>query len=208
MYTTVINVTDDIAKADAITCKNEKFTADEILSTILLAGASKKPKFHVYRSETIPANLDEINGNNAIIYCLGEPYGFGQYGNCSNEKMRKDENGEKIMPYSSFGLLWKVYGRPYIDYLIYDQYPENIIGKVHKIMDTEFVSTIDARNSDLPIYNRYTAMPLNKVIEAFNITREESDVYKQDGVFELTCKIFKPILDRITEYYISLANAN
>jgi uncharacterized UPF0160 family protein len=109
------------------------FHADELLSTVILSRLY--PDAHIVRSrapEWITPAPDRV------IYDVGGVYDAGsQIFDHHQRGAPMRENGE---PFSSFGLVWKHYGR---DYLAALSVPPEHIDAVHQGFDTKFVLPID-----------------------------------------------------------------
>jgi len=111
-------------KAD-ILCHNGIFHADDVFSSVLLCEVFDRP-LRICRTNCIPDNLSA----NTIVFDIG----YGKY-----DHHQKGGNGvrENGIPYASFGLLWRDYGKefckkigldPQFGMLEFDRFVEGIDG--------------------------------------------------------------------------------
>lgn len=109
------------------------FHADELLSSVILTRLF--PKARIVRSRA-PEWI--APGEDRIIYDVGGAYDADK--NIFDHHQRGAPLREDGQPYSSFGLVWKHYGR---DYLVASGLPVEHVEKVHASFDENFVLPID-----------------------------------------------------------------
>ena len=109
------------------------FHADELLSSVILTRLF--PKARIVRSRA-PEWI--ASGEDRIIYDVGGAYDADK--NIFDHHQRGAPLREDGQPYSSFGLVWKHYGR---DYLVASGLPVEHVEKVHASFDENFVLPID-----------------------------------------------------------------
>ncbi|EJZ18115.1 MYG1 family protein [Rhizobium sp. Pop5] len=109
------------------------FHADELLSSVILTRLF--PQARIVRSRA-PEWITP--GGDRIIYDVGGAY--DAEAGIFDHHQRGAPLREDGQPYSSFGLIWKHYGR---DYLAAAGLPEEHIGLVHASFDASFVLPID-----------------------------------------------------------------
>ncbi|MCT4609359.1 MAG: MYG1 family protein [Pelagimonas sp.] len=109
------------------------FHADELLSSAVLMTLFPQAKVVRTRDDRITTP-----GAGKIIYDVGRAYD-AQAGIFDHHQRPAPlrENGQ---PYSSFGLIWRHFGR---DYLRHHQVPEQDIDEIHRSFDESFVVPID-----------------------------------------------------------------
>lgn len=109
------------------------FHADELLSSVILTRLF--PKARIVRSRA-PEWITP--GSDRIIYDVGGAYDADA--RIFDHHQRGAPLREDGQPYSSFGLIWKHYGR---DYLAATGLPEAHVETVHASFDSSFVLPID-----------------------------------------------------------------
>jgi uncharacterized UPF0160 family protein len=109
------------------------FHADELLSSVILTRLF--PKARIVRSRA-PEWI--APGEDRIIYDVGGAYDADK--NIFDHHQRGAPLREDGQPYSSFGLVWRHYGR---DYLVASGLPVEHVEKVHASFDENFVLPID-----------------------------------------------------------------
>ncbi|MBP8939738.1 MAG: MYG1 family protein [Agrobacterium sp.] len=109
------------------------FHADELLSSVVLTRLF--PQARLVRSR---ATEWITPGADRIIYDVGGAY--DPKGRIFDHHQRGAPLRDDGQPYSSFGLIWKHFGR---DYLAASGVPEDHIENVHAAFDTSFVLPVD-----------------------------------------------------------------
>ena len=177
----------DVNKANLIT-HNGKFHIDEVFSTVLLMKVFKNIK--LIRLSEIPKDVD---CKNKIIYDIGG-------GRFDHHQINADirENGIK---YSSFGLLWKEYGRIYLKKVHCED-----IEFAWKKFDQSFVQTIDKIDNfqiEKDCLNNYL---ISNIIESFNPTWNSN--IDPDLKFKEAANFAVIIFDNIIKEIFSIIEAN
>src|SRR5215217_7380157 len=109
------------------------FHADELLSSVILTRLFPEAKIVRSRSpQWITPATDRI------IYDVGGAY--DQATQIFDHHQRGAPLRDDGQPYSSFGLVWKHYGR---DYLVASNIPEANVDQIHASFDLSFVLPID-----------------------------------------------------------------
>lgn len=123
-----IKLTKQYNKANFVT-HSGTFHVDDVISTIFLSKIFKK--INLIR---VPS-INNRNIDNKLVFDIG----LGEFDHHQKNRNGKRENG---IYYSSIGLLWKKYGKKYL---------ENInvknINKVYEYMDKELIQYIDATDN-------------------------------------------------------------
>ena len=120
-----ILITKNIEEADLIT-HNGTFHADEVFSTVLLSRILNKETLKIYRTSNVKGNMK------GLVYDVG----FGKFDHHQPGGNGERENGIK---YSSFGLVWKEFGKQYLKELGIKNNEE-----VWNMIDKKIVQNIDA----------------------------------------------------------------
>lgn len=172
----MINITKNIEDATLIT-HGGTFHPDDVFSTVFLSKIIPNPL--VCRTTNIPSNLK----TNAIIYDIG----FGDFDHHGpNAKIRNSK-----IKYSSFGLLWKKFGKKYLKEITPDY------NELWKVIDEKLVMQIDGiDNGNFPkIEADYKLIDLDNIIDLFNKAWNENK--DNDEQFIAACHIADTIFDRI-----------
>ena len=145
----MIKIVKTIEEANCIT-HNGTMHADEIFATAFLDMYLNEVK--LYRTSNINNELE-----NKIIYDIGR----GKYDHHQEDALKR-ENG---ITYSSFGLLWKEFGKEFLKNNKVDDYD-----LVFDLIDKDFVEAIDAiDNGFFPkIDALYKVKTLSDVLKLFN----------------------------------------
>lgn len=164
----MLKITKNIEEANLIT-HSGKFHADDVFSTAFLSEFITDPV--VCRINTIN---DEVN-NDAIIYDVG----FGKFDHHQKDFNVCHENGVKC---ASFGLLFKEYGRSYLE-KINSKYAD----VVYSMIEHELVEGIDAvDNGEFPVVEApYSYKSYDGIIGDFNAVWNENidnDLYFMEAV--------------------------
>ena len=154
-----IQLTKKIDDANCIT-HSGKFHVDDVISTIFLSKLNKN--IILIRVPTVK----NINVENKIVYDIG----LGKFDHHQKNRNGQRQNG---IYYSSIGLLWKKFGRKYLEKLKVKN-----VDKTFQYMDDELIQYIDATD------NMQTEYLQNKISPDFiklcnpewneNITEDEA----------------------------------
>ena len=147
----MISLVNNIKDANCIT-HSGTMHADEVFATAFLS--LYLPEVKVYRSNG--RDLDEANSN-SIIYDIGR----GEFDHHQLDAEKRD-NG---ITYSSFGLLWKKYGKDYLEKNNYSNLDDLFNG-----IDKDLVEGIDADDNGFfpKIEANYKVKTLPNIIKIFN----------------------------------------
>ena len=144
----MIKITKDINEAKLVT-HSATFHPDDVFSTMLLSKIY--PGYKVIRVNKIDDNVHD-----KIIYDIG----FGKYDHHQvDAKLRNEE-----LKYSSFGLLWKDYGKKYLESI--NSYSEELFNRIDKrlVMQIDGIDNGVFPNIEAP----YELLDLDKIIDLFN----------------------------------------
>ena len=144
----MLKLTKDIDEANLIT-HGGTFHPDDVFSTVLMSKIIDDPV--VYR-----ATASESAYANKIVYDIG----FGEFDHHGPDALMRNEK----IKYSSFGLLWKRYGKEYLTKITSD------IDEMWTAIDERLVMQIDGiDNGNFPkITADYSLLDLDAVIDLFN----------------------------------------
>lgn len=123
-----IQLTNHIDKANCIT-HSGKFHVDDVISTIFLSKIIEKVV--LLRIATV----ENKNLKDKIVYDIG----FGEFDHHQKNRNGQRENG---IYYSSIGLLWRKFGKKYLEKL-----KVRNIDKTFEYMDNELIQYIDATDN-------------------------------------------------------------
>jgi uncharacterized UPF0160 family protein len=162
------------------------FHADELLSSVILTRLY--PQARVIRSrapEWITAGLDRI------IYDVGGLYDSAAQ--IYDHHQRAAPLREDGQPYSSFGLIWKHYGR---DYLASSNLPEAHIEVVHASFDMSFVLPIDlVDNGAFSPSGPLAGLTLPALLESLKPDFDENDPAAEDRAFHASLSIARSFVE-------------
>lgn len=170
----------NINDANAIT-HNGKFHIDEVFSTVLLTKIFDN--IQLMRISEIPSN---INLENKIIYDIGK----GKFDHHQNDAITREDG----IKYCSFGLLWKEYGKIYLE-KIHCKDTEFAFQK----FDLSFIKTIDKIDNFQIEPDCLKNYLISDVIESFNSdwnSNSDSNAKFQEAV-EFATKIFDNNINKI-----------
>lgn len=154
------------------------FHADDILATIVLLG--------IYRDATVVRSRDpQVWADGDIVYDVGG----GKYDHhMVNNPLREDGT-----PYSSFGLIWRDFGKEYLNrYTDVDGVDATMIDSIWETIDSTLVRTVDLDDNGVV---KAPAGHLIDLIKASNATHIEGKYGKYR--FEHTIEMFREIFYRI-----------
>ena len=123
-----IELTEQISEATCVT-HSGKFHIDDIISTIFLSKILKKVVLLRI------ASTENKNLKNKIVYDIG----YGEFDHHQKNRNGQRENG---IYYSSIGLLWKKFGKKYLESLNVKN-----IDKTFEYLDNELIQYIDATDN-------------------------------------------------------------
>lgn len=164
------------------------FHADELLSTVVLTRLF--PQARIVRSraaEWISPAADRI------IYDVG-----GQYDAAArifDHHQRGAPQREDGQPYSSFGLIWKHYGR---DYLVASGVPDNHVEAVHAALDARFVLPIDLVDNGAlapAAAGQLAGLTLPVLLETLKPVFDASGPKVDDGAFHAALAIARALVE-------------
>jgi uncharacterized UPF0160 family protein len=162
------------------------FHADELLSSVILTRLF--PQARLVRSrapEWITAGPDRI------IYDVGGAYDAAAQ--IFDHHQRGAPLREDGQPYSSFGLIWKHYGR---DYLAASNLPEADIEAVHAGFDAGFVLPIDlVDNGALSPSGPLAALTLPALLETLKPAFDETDPDADDRAFHAALAVARSFVE-------------
>ena len=186
---------EDYKEANAIT-HSGVFHADEVFATVFIGKIF--PKIELCRMNNVP---DDIRGD-VIVYDLGG----GKYDHHQRSFNECRENGIK---YSSFGLLWREFGKEYLKKVGVD---ENFIDELYEAFDEQLVQGIDAtdngqlhrfKDSDELVVK---TISLSNVISSFNPSWDETKKSSDDCFMEAV-KTAEIVFDNFMRRIISAQKA-
>ena len=123
-----IQLTNKINEANCIT-HSGKFHVDDVISTIFLSKIIERVVL------LRVATIENENLKNKIVYDIG----LGEFDHHQKNRNGKRENG---IYYSSIGLLWKKFGKKYLEKLKVKN-----VDKTFEYMDNELIQYIDATDN-------------------------------------------------------------
>ena len=123
-----IRLTDNIEEANCVT-HSGKFHVDDVISTVFISKIIDEVILI-----RIP-NINDKNLTNKLVYDIG----LGEFDHHQKNRNGKRENG---IYYSSIGLLWKKFGKEYLEKI-----KAKNIEKTFEYMDNELIQYIDATDN-------------------------------------------------------------
>ena len=164
------------------------FHADELLSSVILTRLS--PLARIVRSRA-PEWITP--GEDRIIYDVGGAY------DAATQIFDHHQRGAPLrgdgQPYSSFGLVWKHYGR---DYLKAYGVPENDIETIHASFDASFVLPIDLTDNGAlspSTAGLLAGLTLPALLEALKPVFDETDPEAEDRAFDVALAIARSFVE-------------
>ena len=154
----MIQIVHNIEEANCIT-HNGTMHADEVFATAFLHLYKKEIK--VFRTNSLK---NDDNQQDCIIYDIGR----GKY----DHHQIDAEKRENQIPYSSIGLLWREFGK---DFLEKNNYPE--IEQMHETIDKDLIEGIDADDNGVfpKIDSTFKVKTIPSIIKMFNPSFESSE---------------------------------
>ncbi|WP_434710236.1 MYG1 family protein [Rhizobium sp. YTUHZ045] len=162
------------------------FHADELLSSVILTRLF--PQARLIRSrapEWITPAPDRI------IYDVGGAYdpAAGIFDHHQRGAPLRDDG----QPYSSFGLIWKHYGR---EYLVASGLPDHHVEALHSTFDTGFVLPIDLTdNGALSPSGPLASLTLPALLETLKPVFDEQEPEADDRAFRAALAIARSFID-------------
>lgn len=164
------------------------FHADELLSSVILTRLF--PQAQIVRSrapEWITAGIDRI------IYDVGGAYdaAAGIFDHHQRGAPLRDDG----QPYSSFGLIWKHYGR---DYLTASDVPEAHVEAVHASFDRSFVLPVDLVDNGAlspSVAGPLAGLTLPALLETLKPVFDETDPGADDCAFHAALAIARSFVE-------------
>ena len=185
-----IIITPNIKEADLIT-HNGTFHSDEVFSTVLLSRILNKDILKLCRTSNIEEN------NASFVYDVG----FGKYDHHQPGGNGSRENGIK---YSSFGLVWKEFGKEYLKSLGVLDY-----NTTWKMLDKKLVQNIDAiDNGQLGKLTQFDfeVVTLPNLISMYNSNWDDEEA-NQDEMFLKAVDFAQIVFDRFRISVVSKVKA-
>lgn len=185
-----IILTENIEEADLIT-HNGTFHSDEVFSTVLLSKVLKKDILKLCRT----SNIKE--GITGFVYDVG----YGKYDHHQPGGNGERKNGIK---YSSFGLVWRDFGKDYLKQLNCLQ-----IEEVWSMVDKKLVQNIDAiDNGQLGKLTQFDfeVVTLPNLISMYNSNWDDEQA-NQDEMFLKAVQFAQTVFDRFIISVVSKIRA-
>lgn len=164
------------------------FHADELLSSVILTRIF--PQARLVRSRA-PEWITP--GADRIIYDVGGAYDAAAH--IFDHHQRGAPLREDGQPYSSFGLIWKHYGR---DYLVAFGLPENDIETVHASFDASFVLPVDLVDNGAlspSTAGLLSGLTLPVLLETLKPVFDETDPQADDRAFHLALGVARSFVE-------------
>ncbi|MBX4957308.1 MYG1 family protein [Rhizobium lentis] len=162
------------------------FHADELLSSVILTRLF--PQARLIRSRA-PEWITP--GPDRIIYDVGGAYdpATGVFDHHQRAAPLRDDG----QPYSSFGLIWKHYGR---EYLAASGLPEDHVEALHASFDTGFVLPIDLTdNGALSPSGPLAGLTLPALLETLKPVFDEAEPEADDRAFHSALSITRSFVE-------------
>ncbi|MGB3337661.1 MAG: MYG1 family protein [Devosia sp.] len=162
------------------------FHADELLSSVILTRLF--PQARIVRSRA----PDWINpAADRIIYDVGGAYDPEQH--IFDHHQRGAPLRDDGQPYSSFGLIWKHYGR---DYLVASGIPAQHIETVHDKFDASFVLPIDLTdNGVLSPTGPLAGLTLPSLLETLKPVFDDNEPGADDRQFQVALAVARSFVE-------------
>lgn len=177
----MIQMVHNIEEANCIT-HSGTMHADEVFATAFLHLYKKNIK--VYRTNSIKK---DDNQQDCIIYDIGR----GKY----DHHQLDSEKRENQIPYSSIGLLWKDFGK---DYLEKNDFPE--VEAIYLAVDKDLIEGIDADDNGVfpKIESTFKVKTIPSIIKMFNPSFESTE--NENDQFLKAVKLAEMILKEELSY--------
>lgn len=154
----MIQIVHNIEEANCIT-HSGTMHADEVFATAFL---------HLYKKEIKVFRTNSIKNDDNIKEYIVYDIGRGKY----DHHQIDAEKRENQIPYSSIGLLWREFGK---DFLEKNNYPE--IEQMHETIDKDLIEGIDADDNGVfpKIDSTFKVKTIPSIIKMFNPSFESSE---------------------------------
>ena len=175
-------------KPDFLVTHSGGFHADELLSSVVLTRLF--PEAPLVRSR---ATEWITPGENRIIYDVGGVYDVTAQ--IFDHHQRGAPLRDDGRPYSSFGLIWKHFGR---DYLAASGVPENHVEAVHAAFDSSFVLPVDLVDNGAlspSVVGPLAGLTLPALLDTLKPVFDESDPGAEDRGFHLALTIARSFVE-------------
>ncbi len=150
------------------------FHADELLSSVVLTRLYPDAEIVRSRQPEVIAPAED-----RIIYDVGGAYDAGL--RIFDHHQRGAPLREDGQPFSSFGLIWKHFGRDYLEQL---GVPTVHIGEVHRAIDTSFVLPVDLMdNGALSPTGALASLTLPTLLETLKPAFDNTDPTAETTAF-------------------------
>ena len=177
------------------------FHADELLSTAILKFIF--PKAKIIRSR----EKDWITPNNSkIIYDVGGEYDLNNQ--IFDHHQRPNPLRADGQPYSSFGLIWKHFGK---EFLKINSVSDEDIEHLYREFDTKFVLPVDLIDNgeiDLSLSGAIANLSLPALLENFKPAFDNPSASANDDAFMKTLSIAQDFIQSIIQNLSSKHRAN
>ena len=183
-------ITNNIEEADLIT-HNGTFHSDEVFSTVFLSKVLNKSILKICRTSNTKENIK------GIVYDVG----FGKFDHHQLGGNGERENGIK---YSSFGLVWKEFGKQYLKQLEIENYED-----AWNMIDKKLVQNIDAiDNGQLGKLTQFDfeVVTLPNLITMYNSNWDDEQA-NQDEMFLKAVQFANIVFDRFIISVVSKIKA-
>ena len=164
------------------------FHADELLSSVILTRLF--PQAELVRSRAaewiVPAE-------GRIVYDVGRDYDAGA--GIFDHHQRPSPLREDGQPYSSFGLIWKHFGRDYLSAL---SVPEGDVDDIHAGVDEGFVLPIDLMDNgaiEPSVAGPLAGMTLPVLLETLKPAFDDRDAEADDRAFAAALPVARAFLE-------------
>ena len=177
----MIKIVHNIEEANCIT-HSGTMHADEVFATAFL---------HLYKKEIKVFRTNSIKNDDTQQDCIVYDIGRGKY----DHHQIDAEKRENQIPYSSIGLLWREFGK---DFLEKNNYPE--IEQMHETIDKDLIEGIDADDNGVfpKIESTFKVKTIPSIIKMFNPSYESTE--NESDQFLKAVKLAEMILKEELSY--------
>lgn len=171
------------------------FHADDLLAAAVLH--TLYPDAPIVRTRDTHTIAQGVR-NGALVFDVGMVYDHEQrlYDHHQHDRAVRDEQTENLdIPYSAFGLIWRHYGRAYLQ-AVHTPHPDDNIEALWEQVDRRFVARIDmADNGVVPPKEQGMQHPLSitRILETFG-PDFDAGPGQEDAAFAQTLLIADAIL--------------
>lgn len=158
------------------------FHADEVFATVVLENIVDKDEIKICRANEVEKEV------NAIVYDIAG----GKL-----DHHQKGGNGvrDNEISYASFGLVWKKYGKEFLEKIGF-----NDIEELQRMVDRKIVQEVDSNdNGELQINNNFNLdiLSISKLISLYNSKWDEDD--RQNEHFSEAVGFARVVLEKILD---------